>query len=123
MTKQKDRITSLLEQIGACWAVTMDKCVLSDDSIEDQMNNRTTYHIHPDQSHPHVNSIQRFTSLKKLEAWIKEQRPAGWRTDKSHWQRTNISLPSEWAKELKRRDGSLQAAIERLVRDELGSFS
>jgi len=123
MTKQKNRLTKLLEEIGANWAVTTDKCLLSDDPLEDQVAGREAYHIHPDKSEPRSEYIQRFDSLKELEAWIKEQRPAGWRTDKSHWQRTNISLPSEWAKELKRRDGSLQAAIERLVRDELGSFS
>jgi len=123
MTNQKARLTRLLGEVGAVWAVTMDKCILPDDPLEDQMAGRKTYHIHPDQSHPHADSIQRFTNLKTLEAWIGEQRPATWRARRQNWQRINIKLPGDWVKILKQRDGSFQAAIERLVRDELGSFS
>ena len=119
VTAQKDRITRALAEIGAAWAATMDKCILTDDPLEDQIAGRATYHIHPDATHPHVNSIQRFDSLVELEDWIRERRPAKRRERSIGGKRRNVRLPDEWVKELRRRDGNLQAAIERLVKKEL----
>jgi len=123
MTAQKDRLTRLLGEIGACWAVTTDKTVLPNDPLEDQIAGRKTYHIHPDKSEPRTGYIQRFTNLKELEAWIRKQRPATWRARRRDWKRINVKLPDAWIELLKRKDGSFQDAIERLVRNELGSFS
>ena len=121
MTAQKDRITAALLEIGACWAVTADKCILPEDSLEDQISQRATYHVHPDQSEPRSEYIQRFTSLKELEDWIREQRPARRRTaTPASWRRLNVSLPGAWVDKLRMRDGSFQAAVERLVKQELG---
>ena len=124
MTAQKDRIAKALSEIGAAWAVMMDKCVLPDDPLEDQINQRATYHIHPDASEPRVNYIQTFDSLKELESWIRDQRPPRRRqvTNQAR-RRLNVSLPGAWVDILKRKDGSFQAAIERLVRDELGELA
>lgn len=121
MTEQKQRITRLLSEIGACWAVTMEKCILPSDPLEDQITGKATYHIHPDRSELRSEYIQRFTNLKALEAWIREQRPATWWTPaaRADWQRTTITLPGAWISALKHRDGNLQAAIERLVKNEL----
>lgn len=121
MTAQKDRITRSLSKIGACWAVTMDKCILSDDPLEDQIAGRKTYHIHPDQSEPRQEYIQRFDSLKELEKWIREQRPLRRRPGaKRQGKRTNVYLSATQKSELSRRYGSIQAGIEALVKKEFG---
>ena len=116
MTAQKDRITRDLLKIGACWAVTADKCILPSDGFYAW----PTYHVHPDASEPHQNYVQRFTSLKELEAWIAEHRPSGRRPEAKHdGKRINVYLAATDKVKLRRRHGSVQAAIERLVRDEL----
>jgi len=117
MTAQKDRITHLLSEIGAAWAVREDKCILPDDGFDA----KPTYHVHPDASEPHVNYIQRFTSLKELEAWIAEHKPPGKRKRSipSSWRRVNVSLPAAQIKALRQQNGSLQASIERLAKEEL----
>ena len=124
MTEQKDHITAALDQIGAAWAVTKNKVVLPNDPMEDQVTNRATYHIHPDKAEPRAEYIQRFSSLKELEQWIRDQRPPRRRVNITYkdWEvRSNITLAPEEKKELRRRYGSLQAAIEQLVKQELKS--
>lgn len=119
MTAQKNRITAALLAIGAAWAVTKDKTVLSSDPLEDQIAGRATYHIHPDQSEPRSEHIQRFDSLTELEDWIREQRPPKRRERVVGGKRRNVRLPDEWVEALQKSDGSLQAAIERLVQGEI----
>lgn len=71
-----ERITRSLKRIGACWAVRSDKFCGADDSLEDRMDGRKTYHIHPDASYPHVNSVEQFDSLREIEEWIAEMKAA-----------------------------------------------
>lgn len=119
MTAQKDRITAALSEIGAAWAVTKDKCVLPDDPLEDQAAGRETYHVHPNRSNPHSNSVWRFNSLAELEDWIQERRPPKRRERTVGGKRRQVRLPQEWVDKLTKRYGTLQGAIERLVREEL----
>lgn len=119
MTAQKRRIAAALTSIGAAWATTSDKTVLPSDPLEDQMNRVETYHVHPKQSKPQTEYIQRFTSLVELEDWIREQRPLKRRERVARGQYRYIRLPQDWVDKLKKSDGTLQAAIERLVREEL----
>jgi hypothetical protein len=72
MTAQKDRITRQLTGLGAAWAITSDKFI----SPDDEFGAMPTYHIHPDASYPHINSIERFDTLREIEEWIKDTRQA-----------------------------------------------
>lgn len=62
----RDRVSKGLEDIGACWAVRSDKYTSPDDGYD----SKPTWHIHPDASYPHNNSIIRFSSLKEILNWI-----------------------------------------------------
>ncbi len=73
MTTQKDRITRHLKALGAAWAVSNKKYTCTNWQCCDVLDgDKAAYHIHPDQSYPHQNSIQRFASLAALELWIRE---------------------------------------------------
>lgn len=72
MSKQHDRITRKLAELGMAWAVRSDKFCDPNDPLEDQMAGRKTYHIHPDAARPHQNDIRRFDSLKEVEEWLEE---------------------------------------------------
>lgn len=69
---QKDRITKKLLERGASWAIRSDKFCDPNDSLEAQAAGKKTYHIHPDASYPHWDSVQRFDSLAAIEDWLDE---------------------------------------------------
>ncbi len=70
MSKQKTKITARLQNIGAAWAIRTDKFCDANDPLENCAAGRKTYHIHPDQSYPHWNSVQRFDTLAEIEDWL-----------------------------------------------------
>jgi len=65
------QITQGLKEIGAAWAVRSDKWCSPNDPLDDQIKGIKTYHIHPDRSYPHQNSIKRFYSLAEIAAYIR----------------------------------------------------
>lgn len=72
MSKQHDRITQQLHDIGAAWAVRSDKFCDANDSLEAQQAGRKTYHVHPDREYPHQSDVIRFGSLRTIENWIND---------------------------------------------------
>lgn len=122
MTAQKARITAALREIGAAWATSASKHVSPNDPLEDQIAGRATYHVHPDRSEPRTEHIQRFDSLRELEAWIREQRPLRRRPGaKRDGRRTNVYLSPEQKRQLRQRHGSVQAGVEVAVKKALES--
>lgn len=67
MSITKDQITAGLLEIGACWAVSDQKCILPGDGYDA----KPTYHVHPDSFYPHERYIQTFSSLQSLWSWVK----------------------------------------------------
>lgn len=70
MSKQHQRISKKLQQKGAAWAVRSDKHVSPNDPMQDQIDGRKTWHVHPDASHPHQGCILRFDTLAEIEKWL-----------------------------------------------------
>jgi len=70
-SKKKDRITKGLRKIGAAWAVRSDRYCSPNDPLEDQIEGKRTYHVHPDASFPHQDNIKRFRNLDEVQAYIK----------------------------------------------------
>ena len=70
MSAQKARITKQLEKRGMAWAVRADKFCDPNDPLENCAAGKRTYHIHPDASYPHWNSVERFNSLREIEEWL-----------------------------------------------------
>jgi len=66
----KRQITEKLIEKGMAWAVRSDKYTDPNDPLEDQVNRRKTWHIHPNASYPHQNDIVRFDTLAEIEEWI-----------------------------------------------------
>lgn len=62
----KQQITSKLQQLGMAWATRSDKYV----SQNDGWGSKPAYHVHPDASYPHQDSIKRFYNLAEIEAYI-----------------------------------------------------
>lgn len=81
MSKQKDKITAGLIEIGACWAATSEKCILPNDGYDA----RPSYHIHPDASYPHENDIEKYTSLSQLEGYVDACKRAQNVSDENAW--------------------------------------
>lgn len=67
MTKQ--HITSKLAALGMAWAVSAGK-------FQDVNDDRAYYHVHPDASYPHQDSIKRFDNLDEITAYIKAREAA-----------------------------------------------
>lgn len=71
----KQQITKKLRELGAAWATTSDKYLCTDYQCCNHLNgDKPAYHIHPNSSYPHVNNIFRFTSLREIAEWIREDR-------------------------------------------------
>lgn len=70
MSKQHDRITKKLGQMGMAWAASIDKYCDPNDPFEDQISGNKTYHIHPDVSYPHTKHAKRFHSLQEIEEYL-----------------------------------------------------
>lgn len=69
MSREQERLTRKLAEIGAAWVLTPEKYLDPSDPLEDQETGRKTYHVHPDASNPHPADILRFGSLIELRAW------------------------------------------------------
>jgi hypothetical protein len=69
MSKQHDRITKNLLEIGACWATSSSKFV-SDDT------GKAAYHIHPNANNPHRDDVLRFYSLNEIEGYVNARKEA-----------------------------------------------
>jgi len=67
MTKQQ--ITSKFAALGMAWAVRSDK-------FQDVNDDRAYYHVHPDASYPHQNSIKRFDNLEEVAEYVKAREAA-----------------------------------------------
>jgi len=72
----KAQITRGLSEIGAAWAVTSAKTVLPEDRPDPNGRVRPTYHIHPDRTYPHQNSIISFERLADIAAYIEARKEA-----------------------------------------------
>jgi len=70
----KAQITKKLKEINAAWAMRNNKCVLPEDAQNG--STRPTYHIHPDRSYPHQNSIMRFDTLAEIAEYIEVRKQA-----------------------------------------------
>lgn len=73
MSKQHDRITQRLRKLEMAWAVRSDRFCDANDPLDDQIEGRKTYHIHPNASYPHQLHIVRFDSMREIEEWLKEE--------------------------------------------------
>ena len=85
----KKKVTEGLREIGACWAVRMDKFVDPGDNW--RMDGRpiaATYHIHPDCERPEQSATLRFDTLKEIAEYIEARRKA-----KALWD----ALDKKWA--------------------------
>ena len=71
MTHQQ--ITKKLSEIGAAWAVRSDKYVDPNDGY----GAKPTYHIHPDASYPHQDSIKKFDNLDEVAGYVTARINAG----------------------------------------------
>ena len=76
MSRQKDRITRKFRKMGMAWAGSSDKYCGANDSFDDQIEGRKTYHVHPDASYPHQNSVMQFDSLKEIEEYLSDRKRA-----------------------------------------------
>lgn len=76
MSKQHDRVTGKLAEQGMAWAVRSDKYCGANDSLEDQIQGRKTYHIHPDAARPYQGEVMQFSSLARLESYLKAREAA-----------------------------------------------
>jgi len=70
MSKRIDRITRRLEGLSACWAISATKFCSPNDPHANQLRGRKTWHIHPDQGHPHQDDVLRFDTLDAIEDWL-----------------------------------------------------
>ena len=67
-SKQHTRITRKLKKKGMAWAVRSDKYICTNHNCCNVLEgDKPAYHIHPDASYPHQNSIERFASLREIE--------------------------------------------------------
>ena len=85
--KKKDRITKGLREIGAAWAVRNDRYCSPNDPLEDQIEGKRTYHVHPDASYPHQDHIVRFRNLDEIAAYIKAREAASAAEDEAEGDR------------------------------------
>lgn len=69
---KRANISEGLREIGACWAVTPQKCILPGDGYDA----KPSYHIHPDCSDPHENSIIQFYTLDEIRRYIQARKTA-----------------------------------------------
>lgn len=60
------QITAAMQQLGMAWAVRSDKYV----DPNDPFGSKPTYHVHPDHSYPHQNSIKRFDNLAQVSDYV-----------------------------------------------------
>ena len=67
MTKQQ--ITKKFAALGMAWAVRSDK-------FQDVNDDKAYYHVHPDASYPHQNSIKRFDNLDEVAEYVKAREAA-----------------------------------------------
>ena len=70
-------MSQALKSVGACFAVTTAKCILPNDPF----GAIASYHIHPDCSYPHQDSIIRVYSQKQFADWIKTAKAVQRMTD------------------------------------------
>lgn len=83
MSARKERITNDLLELGACYAVSSEKTILPNDGY----GARPSYHVHPDASYPHQNSIERFDTLADLEEYIEvRKRIQAAETEEEQWE-------------------------------------
>ena len=72
MTKQHEMVTKGLTEIGAAWAVRSDRYICTNRQCCDYLaGDRRAYHVHPDASYPHQNSIKRFSNLDEVAGYIR----------------------------------------------------
>lgn len=79
MKMSKRQITEKLSELGAAWAVTDAKTVLPNDGF----GAKPTYHVHPDASYPHQDSIKRFGNLDELAGYVDARERANQAPDQS----------------------------------------
>ena len=72
MSKRQARITEGLLEVGACYATSSAKHV----SPNDGFGAKPSYHIHPDASYPHQDSIETYTSLEELAGYVEARKAA-----------------------------------------------
>ena len=71
-SKRKERITKKLHKIGADWfRGNDDKFIDPNDPVEEQLQNRESYHIHPDTNNPILENLVRLHTLTEIEEYIK----------------------------------------------------
>ena len=67
-----DQMAQSLKSVGACFAVSSAKTILPNDRSE----SKPSYHIHPNSSYPHQDSIERVFSQKQLMDWVRTKKAA-----------------------------------------------
>ncbi len=67
-----NQMSSALKSVGACFAVSSAKTILPNDPFE----SKPSYHIHPDSSYPHQDSIERVFSQTQFRDWVKTAKAA-----------------------------------------------
>ena len=65
-------LTTRLQALGGTFCVQVAKYCDPNDPLENQVNGRKTWHVHPNAAYPHQNSVQRFDTLDQLEDWLDE---------------------------------------------------
>ena len=74
-----DQITRALTGIGAGWAYSSAKHI----SPNDGFGAKPSYHVHPDSSSPHQDSIVRFYSMQEVMAYVRARKAAARATGES----------------------------------------
>ena len=69
-SKQVQKISQKLHDIGACWAVTSEKYLSPNDPEWLGERRQKTWHVHPVANYPHQKNVMRFETLKELEQWV-----------------------------------------------------
>ena len=70
MANQK-QITAGLKAIGAAWATADYKYACTDYNCCNHLTgNKAAYHVHPDASYLHLQSIRKFYNLKEVWAYV-----------------------------------------------------
>lgn len=84
-----DQMSAALKSVGACFAVTTAKTVLTNDPFE----SKPSYHIHPNAEYPHEKHIERVYSQAQFKDWVRTMKAAKRCTDQADafdlWQAYN----------------------------------
>jgi len=69
------QITAGLKEIGAAWATSARKYLCTDHNCCNHLTgDKAAYHVHPDASYPHQNSIRKFRSLKEVWSYVQARK-------------------------------------------------